>query len=86
MSLAGRFLELGRPAGWLVALAVAGLVLAAVGPLQRAAVAHPARGVAGAAALRRLQSLPVGAQLVISATLGANGRRLPRGVRGLGTG
>jgi hypothetical protein len=67
----------GRWAGRLVALVVAGvalaLVLVPVGSVQRGAVAGRAvRGVAGAAAVERLASLPVGAQSAISAALGAS--------------
>ena len=71
------FWSVGRWAGRPVAFTVAGVLVAlapaVVGSVQRVAGAHPtARGVTGASALRRLESLPVGAQSVISSTLGSS--------------
>ena len=69
--------SVGRWAALAVALGVAGVAAVAValslgGVVQRADVARPAsRGVTGAAALGRLESLPAQAQSVISATLGS---------------
>src|SRR5438874_2163988 len=64
----------GRVGGWwwrVVVVALAFGALALSGPLSGTAPSPRAGGVRGAAALARLQSLPLQAQSVMSARLGA---------------